>query len=1376
MGNTQVEVELQFNDSVSAEQIPEADVVVDTLVQAVNSPNNTFNLSIDPDSIAVIPEQPTTTDRPTTPGPTTTNGTGTTRGPTTALTSVPSPIVSVEAILEEPFVEEFNDPNSEQYQTLQTQVVSMCDFIFFQAFGNIFIRTIVIEFRPQMGNTQVEVELQFNDSVSTDQIPEADVVVDTLVQAVNSPNNTFNLSIDPDSIAVIPEQPGTTTHRPPTHGPTTTNGPMTTRGPTTAVTLVPSPVVSLEAILEEPFVPEFNDPNSEQYQTLQTQVVSMCDFIFFQAFENIFIRTIVIGFRPQMGNTQVEVELQFNNSVSTDQIPEADVVVDTLVQAVNSPNNTFNLTIDPDSIAVIPEQPRTTTHRPTTRRPTTTNRSMTTRGPTASVTSVPSAVVSVEAILEEPFVLEFNDPNSEQYQTLQKQVVSMCDFIFFEAFGNIFIRTIVIGFRPQMGNTQVEVELEFNASVSTDQIPEADVVVDTLVQAVNSPNNTFNLTIDPDSIAVIPEQPKTTTNRPITHGPTTTPVSTTHGPATTLVSTHGSTTTTRSMTTHGPTTLVTSITSPVVSVEAIVEEPFVPEFNDPNSEQYQTLQSQVVSMCDFIFLEAFGSIFNRTIVIGFRPQMGNTQVEVELQFNNSVSSDQIPEADVVVDTLVQAVNNPNNTFNLTIDPDSIAVISKKPTTTTHGPITIHGPTTHGPETTQVPITHGPTTTRVPTTRGPTTTQAITTNGLTNTNVQKTTHRPSTSVPSVLSPVLSVEATVEEPFVAEFNDPTSEQYQTLQTQVVSMCDFIFLEAFGSIFIRTTVIGFRPQMGNTQVEVELQFNNSVSRDQIPEADVVVDTLVQAVNNPNNTFNLTIDPDSIAVISEQPKPTTNRPIIHGPTTTPVPTTHGPATTLVSTHGSTSTTRSMTTHGPTTSVTSITSPIVFVEAIVEEPFVPEFNDPNSEQYQTLQSQVVSICDFIFLEAFGSIFIRTTVIGFRPQMGNTQVEVELQFNNSVSSDQIPEADVVVDTLVQAVNNPNNTFNLTIDPDSIAVISEKPTTTTHGPITIQRPTTHGPTTTHIPTTHRPTTTHGPTTTQIPTTHGPTTTHMSTTHGPTTSPPPVVILSATLEEPFVEEFNDVNSAQYKALETQVVTACDIIYRARFGLIFIRTFLIRIIRAVVVTRMDKTEVEVGLQFMDTESTPQNDLVVSTLQETLSQPNNTFNISIVANSIQVIQSPHKANSTTAKPASTTKKATTPLQFTTRTLRFTSVGETFTSNLLNQSSAAFIARATMIKTTLEPFYSSAFSSFNSLIVTSFSNGSIINNMVLRFTSGSVPNNTAIGKVLIDAVPNITAFNVDITSIFVNGMQVSSGVCHKTSIITASCLALLSWLLSSQY
>nr|XP_061817466.1 uncharacterized protein LOC133606978 [Nerophis lumbriciformis] len=301
-----------------------------------------------------------------------------------------------------------------------------------------------------MGNTQVEVQLQFNNSVSTDEIPEADVVVDTLNQK---------------QLPVYPQLKG--------------QQPSWYHQRMDQLTVHQRPLMDqqLQSL-------QFHRQLCLLKQLLRNLLfknlmIPTCDFIFFETFGGIFIGTIVIGFRPQMGNTQVEVELQFNNSVSTDQIPEADVVVDTLVQAVNSPNNTFNLTLDSDSIAVI--QPETTTRVSTTQGPTTILVPPT-NGQTTAVTSVPSPVVSIEATIEEPFVQEFNDPNSEQYQSLQTQVISMCDFIFFETFGGIFIGTIVIGFRPQMGNTQVEVELQFNNSVSTDQIPEADVVVDTLNQ------------------------------------------------------------------------------------------------------------------------------------------------------------------------------------------------------------------------------------------------------------------------------------------------------------------------------------------------------------------------------------------------------------------------------------------------------------------------------------------------------------------------------------------------------------------------------------------------------------------------------------------------------------------------------------------------------------------------------------------------------------------------------------------------------------------------------------------------------------------------------------------------------------------------------
>lgn len=54
----------------------------------------------------------------------------------------------------------------------------------------------------------------------------------------------------------------------------------------------------------------------------------------------------------------------------------------------------------------------------------------------------------------------------------------------------------------------------------------------------------------------------------------------------------------------------------------------------------------------------------------------DTEAEVGIEFNNTASQDQIPQADVVAQTLVEAVSNPNNTFNLTIDTNSVKVVGK----------------------------------------------------------------------------------------------------------------------------------------------------------------------------------------------------------------------------------------------------------------------------------------------------------------------------------------------------------------------------------------------------------------------------------------------------------------------------------------------------------------------------------------------------------------------------------------------------------------------------------------------------------------------------------------------------------------------------
>ncbi|XP_026017767.1 mucin-17-like [Astatotilapia calliptera] len=154
--------------------------------------------------------------------------------------------------------------------------------------------------------------------------------------------------------------------------------------------------------------------------------------------------------------------------------------------------------------------------------------------------------------------------------------------------------------------------------------------------------------------------------------------------------------------------------------------------------------------------------------------------------------------------------------------------------------------------------------------------------------------------------------------------------------------------------------------------------------------------------------------------------------------------------------------------------------------------------------------------------------------------------------------------------------------------------------------------------------------------------------------------------------------------------------------------------------------------------------------------------------------ATATTATPTTTKAVTTTtaePVQK--KAVQFRSVNGIFITDLLTSSSTAFKERASLIETALKPFYLARFPSFRSINVTAFSKGSIINNMDIGFAMSLVPNAKEIAQVLIDAA-KITPFDIDISSILVDGI-LSHGVSHKISLLTASCMVLLSWLLSGQ-
>ncbi|CAN9509559.1 unnamed protein product [Ophioblennius macclurei] len=300
----------------------------------------------------------------------------------------------------------------------------------------------------------------------------------------------------------------------------------------------------------------------------------------------------------------------------------------------------------------------------------------------------------------------------------------------------------------------------------------------------------------------------------------------------------------------------------------------------------------------------------------------------------------------------------------------------------------------------------------------------------------------------------------------------------------------------------------------------------------------------------------------------------------------------------------------------------------------------------------------------------------------------------------------------------------------------------------------------------------------------------TTAGTTAAPPPNVVIAFVVVTPFIPALNDRNTPEFQALAAPIVNFCEFTYA---GVNFFIGCIVRSFRPVAVitrTTMNNTEADLEVRFNSTAPVaeiPPAENLAEIFVEAASNPNNTGNITIDTATVRVTET-NIVNTTTSAPNATTAvvnattaapnpttSTTTAEAVATTSLTFTSRDETFTNDLLDSSSAAFITRSTLITTSLDPFYRQEFNAFRGSTVLSFRNGSIINTLALTFTSSSVPNNTQIANVLATAAQNITMFNIDTTSVLVNSTatEASGGVSHKISLVTASGLVLLSWLLS---
>lgn len=64
-----------------------------------------------------------------------------------------------------------------------------------------------------------------------------------------------------------------------------------------------------------------------------------------------------------------------------------------------------------------------------------------------------------------------------------------------------------------------------------------------------------------------------------------------------------------------------------------------------------------------------------------------------------------------------------------------------------------------------------------------------------------------------------------------------------------------------FIRPATTGQRA--ANTEAEMGIEFNNTASEGTVPRADEVAETLVNAVSNSSNNFNISVDTTTVKVI---------------------------------------------------------------------------------------------------------------------------------------------------------------------------------------------------------------------------------------------------------------------------------------------------------------------------------------------------------------------------------------------------------------------------------------------------------------------------------------------------------------------------------
>ncbi|XP_063757030.1 mucin-2-like [Eleginops maclovinus] len=506
---TQATVAVVFHENTAFADLPQNNVVAQTLVEALNDPNNSLDVSINPASVKVL-ESPVP-DVTTTAPPTTTPSIA----PTSPAASEPTYILSVE-LKELAFSPALTDSNSDEYKALETAALKACNEKFSSKFANKFSRCLLKNVRalspPKDNETQATVAVVFHENTTFADLPQNNVVAQTLVEALNDPNNSLDVSINPASVKVLESPvPDVTTTAPPTTTPSI--------APTSPAASEPTYILSVE-LKELAFSPALTDSNSDEYKALETAALKACNDKFSSKFANKFSRCLLKNVRalspPKDNETQATVAVVFHENTTFADLPQNNVVAQTLVEALNDPNNSLDVSINPASVKVLESPvPDVTTTAPPTTTPSI--------APTSPAASEPTYILSVE-LKELAFSPALTDSNSDEYKALETAALKACNEKFSSKFANKFSRCLLKNVRalspPKDNETQATVAVVFHENTTFADLPQNNVVAQTLVEALNDPNNSLDVSINPASVKVLESPvPDVTTTAPATTTP-----------------------------------------------------------------------------------------------------------------------------------------------------------------------------------------------------------------------------------------------------------------------------------------------------------------------------------------------------------------------------------------------------------------------------------------------------------------------------------------------------------------------------------------------------------------------------------------------------------------------------------------------------------------------------------------------------------------------------------------------------------------------------------------------------------------------------------------------------------------------------------------